>query len=429
MPEITATGEVLTRINYEKLLGEFAEPFESMVTLGVLEAIRESEIEASGFLEDLEKIEGFEEKMRKASQDAANIWWDGNPKKGISGAKDNPDEVVGTTGDREAKAQNFLELGGFGTTVTTSLAYLQQLYFDAGKAQKRLVQIADELKDLSSSLDGCEGLTVSMPSIKGMARASFKADLAKKKRYDELQAKDDLTKEEQLELKDLKKGLYPEETPENPFASGLRDLGRGTVEVPKLSQVIPSVKEFIKHAQKKCPGAELTRFKNKFTELAKDFTANGGYADIQIHIRVDGGHICEMQFNCKSLLDFKSANSERRPGTSWDDLVDNNLLETAKSELDGLDKSDAPKDAEKSFKIFAEGTNGKWFLNAHVIYNITRWLDEKKDDAGAQRVNAALKALSAAAAAAFLKKAEGDEDFRGILKEVGAFELEPGTQF
>ncbi len=135
-----------------------------------------------------------------------------------------------------------------------------------------------------------------------------------------------------------------------------------------------------------------------------------------------------MQFNCKSLLDFKSANGKHRKGDSWDTLVEKSLLETAQRELDGLDKSGAPKDAEKSFQIFHEGTDGKWPLNAHVIYNITRWLDDKEGDPDAKRVNDALKALSAAGSKAFLNRAEGGKSFEDILKDVGKFKLEPGTE-
>jgi len=414
--------------------------------------------ELNSFLESLkagdgEKTSEFEDSMKRESNEAAKQWW--------IKAKDKPDPVIGLTGGDEATRQNYLDLGPE-VKVLESIAYLQQLYYDAGKAQKRLKDIATTMGKEGTGIDGFD---TSMPDIKGMARASFKSGLEKKRLYDELKVKNPRTPEEEKTFEALKnpKNDVSVGDEAHPLSSGLRDLARGTVEVSKLTDVPKAMLAFFSKTQEMCkrddlpgkPTAELTRFKNKFEKLYEELMAGklddgtsktGGYADIQIHLRVDGGHICEMQVNCTALLNFKSGTSSHRgdksgSGESWYTLLpteSRGLLTTAKQKLSELAllsiASNPPKDAKKSMDVFAKCDNEDWPLDSHVIYNITRWLDEDtvlKDNETAKGVSNALKALSAAGAKACLLKSDPSatslEDIKNILEKIAAFNPAPGS--
>jgi hypothetical protein len=283
----------------------------------------------------MDEFKRAEAEILQTVEKGAETWWKEH--------EDSPDPVGGPPTTKEAKTQRqaFVDAG-------KSAEYLHQLYFDAAKAQKRLTQIG-------KLTGGEEGIIARMPSIKGIARATEKA------------------------IQD-----------EGGDTATLRDLARGTIEVKRLDKLKDAVTSFMKTAARQAPGAEVTRFKNKF----KNPTPSG-YSDLQMHIRLDGGHICEMQFQCTTLLDFKemgaypgraghagSETDEATPGVDWADwsvlLGSDAELQEVKKTIPTLktlasdNSREVPKDALKSMAKFDDG---KWLLNSHDAYNVSRWID------------------------------------------------------
>ena len=180
-----------------------------------------------------------------------------------------------------------------------------------------------------------------------------------------------------------------------------------------------------------------------------------GYADIQIHFRLDGGHICEMQFNCKSMLDFKSFGGSRRntesegqsqnPARDWKLLLGNQVhkLHIAGEALNTLNidtmlnKNDKPvPKVVGSMQRIKDGMKDNiWRLNAHVIFDITRWLERAavvEPVATNQRIKdtivTTLNDLSKAGSNAFqsvIAKADG-KDFDVLLKEIAQYSVQLG---
>ena len=232
-----------------------------------------------------------------------------------------------------------------------SIDYLGQLYQDAAKTQLMLTGAVDTFQKDNP------GMIPRMPSIKGIARATEKVNAEKGESYKEL-----------------------------------RDLSRGTIEVTKLTDLVPSVHKFLDTIGKKYPGSVLRRFKNKFKDPAKS-----GYADIQIHVEV-GGHMCEMQFQCTTMLDFKemgaypgrAGHKDSGKTVAWADwsilLNGTDKLMVATNTIPKLEligkKITIPGDAKKSIDKFKKGAGDKdWFVSSHDTYNVSRWLSENKTNA------------------------------------------------
>ena len=366
---------------------------------------------------ELAKFLSLGDEVLREVKDRAEVWWETH--------QDDPVPIsydLGLSGDElntlDEKAYNdllkqqrqlYLDSG-------KSAAYLHQLYDDAAKAQKRLSQIGS----MTGTADG--SVIARMPSIKGIARASEKLI----KEYDR-------------------------------DASQLRDLARGTIEVKRLDKLKDAVTSFLAQAKASAPGAAVTRFKNKF----KDPTPSG-YSDLQMHIMLDGGHICEMQFQCTALLDFKEmgaypgraghpggGDTAATPGVEWADWSvllggTDQLTEVAetRAELEGIKDTIGapPKDAQKSMAKF---DGGKWLLNSHDTYNVSRWLkgliDDDAIDGGVKDTLRAIMgkwdALSLAATEAVqaiitaqLQEATGstDIDYASIKADLAAFKVKIG---
>jgi hypothetical protein len=273
------------------------------------------------------------ERILRSAEDAAEIWW--------KNAKDAPDPVgaLPDQGELQEQREEFENVG-------MSVEYLHQLYMDAAKAQKRLQQIG-------AMAEESHELIARMPSVKGIARATEKARMG-----------------------------------DGGEASFLRDLARGTIEVRRLDRMKDAVAAFLEKAREAAPGAAITRYKNKFASPAPS-----GYGDIQLHIQLDGGHICEMQFQCTTLLDFKEMGGypgragygEEKPDwANWAVLLgDEGPLLEAKETIPLLESmtdvlGEIPDDAARSMAKFKAGD---WQLTSHDTYNIWRWLDAKKETA------------------------------------------------
>jgi hypothetical protein len=387
-----------------------------------------------------------EARLLQDAKEAAEEWW-------IT-AEDTPQEVLNTTGTQEAVRQFALDKQS-----EHSVELFQQLYFDAAKAQLRLKQIAGTVNDdLPGSISG---ISVSMPEIKGTVRATYKSWLPDHVRYMEIEKIPDAdrTAAQREEFKVLSVTLYGDngDVESQHFTAGLRDLSRGTVEVLKLTEIVPSVLHFFNKIKQGCPGAEVTRFKNKFVGMYEG-SDTSGYADVQIHFRIDGGHICEMQFNCKALMDFKSFGGSRRnlttdagnPAGNWGTLIGNYLgaseLHYLTDAADALEEliikdminGEAPEKAVEAINTIKAGkTNGGlWPLNAHLIYDITRWLEKAPVKAPAHNrikdnVISKLKLLSLKGSEAFQNsvaqtEGSGSQTFRDLLKSVAEFKLDLG---
>jgi hypothetical protein len=387
---------------YRKLLGDYADS--AMQMFETMDDTRATEVLIQGILTDDqgEKLATFremEERIIAQVESSAEEWWRAHGEERGS--------VPDTGSGSELQLEEFTEAG-------KSVEYVHQLYYDAAKAQVRLKDLASQIETDESTKDWMKG---SMPSVKGIARATQKARMGEEPLGDE------------------------------PYAAGLRDLSRGTIEVNRLDQIIPGVEAFLKKCKDAVEGAAVTRFKNKFKDLK---TSDSGYADIQIHLRLDGGHICEMQFQCKSLLDFKSLGGKHRKPedgnklASWDTLLGDKsgMLTETQTLVTGLKTRtdpilEMPNDAQESVAAFADCADGSWPLNAHIIYNITRWIDENKDtiDAGADKAavgyihntNDKLNVLSKAGADAaqdvLAEELGGAEAYESTLEELAAFTI------
>ncbi|HCH66630.1 MAG: hypothetical protein CL927_19775 [Deltaproteobacteria bacterium] len=288
-------------------------------------------------------------------------------------------------------------------------AYFLQIYFDAAKAQKRLSHISDVLESESD----IDGLKASMPNIKGILRATEKTGV-----FDGDAAREDAFNSEHVDTS----------------VRTLRDMARGTIEVARVQDLQGALDAFLKQAAESCPGAKITRFRNKFRKYPK----GDGYYDLQMHIRLDGGHICEMQFNCAAFLDFKMMNDGRdnKPEYSWDTILGDHkgLLESVARQVAELEATqplgEPPDDAKHSMERFAAalasqtaapGTDGHWPLCSHFLYNITRWLKKKRKtlEQGevpplVDRVISGLDDLSAKASKSFLKRIAASEGITDV---------------
>jgi hypothetical protein len=337
MNEVTSALSDQQPLDFDDLEDLWEEVGEEIADPDVLEAASREEIRWLTGEEREEKTKKMlilEKVIFHQVQEAADRWWER--------CGDRPEPLPEEAVLEEVKRQRELMAG-----VADSTEYLLQLYYDAAKAQKRLTSIAKALADSSEGQ-----FKALMPSIKGLAAAWAKADKA------------------------------------GGDSAQLRDLARGTIEVDRFDRIIPGTNAFLEKAAEAVPGVKVTRLKNKFDPKVKK--ADDGYADIQLHLRVDGGHICEMQVQCTALLDFKDMGAPHRPSSgaadeSWDTLIPRADLEAMQAELGELDGSplmealgEVPKDARHSLDLIASCAAGRWNISSHVLYNISRWLEKQR---------------------------------------------------
>ena len=420
---------------------------------------------------------------------AAERWWSGRDPKtgekleGIEGAEFDSREGITSFQDKvdEIARSGVLQIAGLDSALSTEM--LQQLYYDAAKAQRRLEQAKQVIENDAFALDYIagiprpEGVSVFLPSIKGMVRTTYKSWMPNRQEFEdkchqyeqdrqdinanlkaneslharlqtlekgdkqiaavekEIQHNKDSIQEAQesmgellTELTALGKTIFGDSFVFEPdsvaadydykkvaFTSGLRDLSRGTVKVPNINDIKPAAKYFFETLKITYRGATVQRFKNKFRDMANG-SDTSGYADVQVHFAVDGGHICEMQFNCEALLRFKSAKDE-----NWQTLLKRtDELVAAREALLPTHLTDemiAEANAdEKTVKAIQQFRNSDWNLNAHIIYEITRWMETSTvDEEIKSAVLSSLNNLSRAASKAFQQEF-GEHDIQRLAE-------------
>ncbi|MGC6507328.1 MAG: hypothetical protein ACON4U_02885 [Myxococcota bacterium] len=208
--------------------------------------------------------------------------------------------------------------------------YFRNLYKDAAKAQLRLSNLLDNVHSQIGA-DKCDAMAPPVHKIKGTDRARVKA------------------------------GQNSAVAGESDFST-LGDLARGSLVFNKVKDIIPGIQKFIGLLP---VGCVIPKFKNRF---AVKKSGESHYRDIIMTMTLDNGHITEMQFHSKDVIEAKSDGTlvpeANRPKiteaiTAIDKLV-----------ADGI--TTVPKD---TIEIIANIKDQKWKLSGHDFYNITRWID------------------------------------------------------
>ena len=240
--------------------------------------------------------------------------------------------------------------------------YLFQLYADAAKAQLRLGALGNGLVESLSKLDppvDCEASIPPASALKGMGRARIKA-----KQNDQTEDQADF--------------------------STLGDLARGSIIFNSIDQILQGVRAFIEGLP---VNSIIPKFKNRFAEKKADDTH---YRDIIMTCTLDNGHITEMQFHSKDIIDIKNEGAVVSP-------ANRSVLKEKVAAIDRIVKTGATKEPGDTVHILENirtsdvAADENWKLSGHDYYNITRWIGSVKNEAVADECSKIAKAIDAIA--------------------------------